>query len=94
MDPLPMRNIGRGGVLVESPAPMKVDSFHRIHLLLPDHESVAEGRVRHVTSIHDTAGGSRYLVGFEFVTLEQSAIEQIDLLVASGGLPPGRTEVI
>jgi hypothetical protein len=94
MEPLPMRNIGPGGVLVESPAPLELESTHSIQLLLPGHESMADVRVRHVTSIHDMAKGSRYLIGLEFLALEDSAVMEIDQLVARGGVPPSGSEVV
>jgi hypothetical protein len=94
MEPLPVRNVGRGGLLVESPAPLEIDSVHRVQLVLSGRESIAEARVRHVTGIHDVVGGSRYLVGFQFVTVEESALAEIDRLIVKGGVPPAGTEVV
>lgn len=78
---MPLRNVGRGGILVETPHPLKEESFHGIHLVLPGHESLVEGQVRHVTAISN-AKGRRYLIGFKFVTVEPATLEFIERLVA------------
>ena len=85
MDPLTVRNIGRGGLLVEALRPLTVDSVHQMHLILQGDESVVQGTVRHVTGIRDALPRVRYLIGFEFVDVSPATLEWIDQLVAAGG---------
>jgi hypothetical protein len=79
---LPLRNVGRGGALVESRVPLSAQSVHGVRLLLGEEPSDVKVRVRHVTPV-TTPAGDRYLVGLEFVDLGLPALEQIDRLVAS-----------
>jgi hypothetical protein len=85
MDPLTIRNIGRGGLLVESMRPLKVDSTHQMHLVLHEDESIVQGTVRHVTGIRDALPRLRYLIGFEFVDVSPGTLEWIDQVVSAGG---------
>jgi hypothetical protein len=87
MDPLTIRNIGRGGILVESLRPLRVDSIHQMHLVLYADESIVQGKVRHVTGIRDALPRLRYLIGFEFIDVPAATLERIDELVAVGGRP-------
>ena len=87
MDPLTIRNIGRGGLLVESMRPLRVDSIHQMHLVLQADESVVQGKVRHVTGIRDALPRLRYLIGFEFIDVPAPTLDWIDELVAAGGRP-------
>ena len=90
LDPLPLRNIGRGGLLVESLRPLRLETLHRLHLVLPGYEAIVEGRVRHVTTMYDDRAQVRYLVGFQFVDVESATQDRIDQLVLPGdGYPPG-----
>ena len=87
LEPVPIRNIGRGGMLVEAPQPLKPDQVLRIHILLPAHESIVEGQVRHVTTLGGATAGNRYLIGFKFVAIETNTSEYIDRLVAASDHP-------
>jgi hypothetical protein len=87
MDPLTIRNVGRGGILVESLRPLRVDSIHHMHLVLHADESIVQARVRHVTGIRDALPRLRYLIGFEFIDVPGTTLEWIDELVAAGGRP-------
>src|SRR2546423_1538844 len=85
MDPLTIRNIGRGGLLVESIGPLRVDSIHHMHVVLQADESIVQARVRHVTGIRDALPRLRYLIGFEFVDVPAPTLDWIDQLVTAGG---------
>src|SRR6188508_2196513 len=91
-DPLTIRNIGRGGLLVESMRPLRVDSMHQMHLVLHADESIVQGKVRHVTGIRDALPRLRYLIGFEFVDVPAPTLDWIDQLVAAGGASASRME--
>ena len=92
LDAMPIRNIGRGGILVEAPKPLKLETVVRIHVVLPAHEGIVEGQVRHVTAVRDVTSGDQYLIGFKFVTIESDTSEYIDRLVAAGDHPRGATQ--
>lgn len=79
---LPLRNVGRGGALVESKIPLSGDTVHGVRLQLGEHANEVQVRVRHVTPIREP-GGERYLIGLEFVNLGVGTLEQIDRIVAA-----------
>ena len=78
---LPLRDIGRGGVLVESRLPLAPDSVHAMLLRFgaePDHD--VRVRVRHV---RPADAGEGYLVGLEFLDLTAPAVAEIDRFVGA-----------
>ena len=85
VEPLPLRNVGRGGALVESRLPLAADTVHGVRLAYNARTSTLQARVRHVTPIISPLGAERYLIGLEFLHPEESALEQIDTLVAASG---------
>jgi hypothetical protein len=85
VEPLPLRNVGRGGALVESRLPLAADTVHGIRLAYNARTSTLQAKVRHVTPIVGPSGAERYLIGLEFVEPEETALEQIDTLVAASG---------
>ena len=88
VEPLPLRNVGRGGALVESRLPLAADAVHGVRLAYNARTSTLQAKVRHVTPIVSPSGTERYLIGLEFMNPEETALEQIDTLVAaSGGRP-------
>lgn len=82
-DAVPIRNIGKGGMLIEASLPPRMASNDRVHLELAEHASVAQGRVAHVTSIRDVLAGDRYLIGYAFVDVEPATSAHIDRLTGS-----------
>ncbi len=79
---LPLRNLGRGGALVESRQPLGTDSIHGVRLVFGEQADDLEVRVRHVTPVH-AADGERYLIGLEFVNPGAGTLDRIDSLVAA-----------
>ncbi len=74
-----LRDVGRGGVLVESRLPLAQDSVHAMALRFgaePVHD--VKVRVRHVRPVD---AGDGYLVGLEFVEVAARAVEEIDRYV-------------
>src|SRR5512132_2338566 len=63
---LPLRNVGRGGALIEARVPLSADAVHNVRLMLGDQANDVQARVRHVTPVREGAG-ERYLIGLEFV---------------------------
>jgi c-di-GMP-binding flagellar brake protein YcgR len=62
-----LHDISPGGVLVEVPFLLPVDSQHAMQVTTDEHVSTLEGRVRHVRPAFEMG---RYLVGLEFTTPE------------------------
>jgi hypothetical protein len=78
---LSLRDIGRGGALVESRLPLAPDSVHAMGMRFgTDPVHAVKVRVRHVRSSHAGAG---YLVGLEFLELAAPAVEEIDRYVGA-----------
>jgi hypothetical protein len=91
VEPLPLRNVARGGALVESRLPLASETVHNVRLAYEAHTTTIAARVCHVTPIVSPDGTERYLVGLQFLEPDSAAIEQIDNLVtASGGHPAPR----
>jgi hypothetical protein len=89
VETLPLRNLARGGALVESRMPLSQETVRAVRLAFGDQTNDIQVRVRHVTT--ESAGdGERYLVGLEFIEPSAAALEQIDRIVAArlGGPTP------
>jgi hypothetical protein len=82
VEQLPLRNLARGGALVESRLPVNPEAVRSIRIALGEQMSDIQVRVRHVTS-EKAEGGERFLVGLEFVEPSAAALAQIDRIVAA-----------
>ena len=80
---LTLCNIGRGGVQVESPVPLPLNSAHTITLPFLRGAASVTARVRHATPIDGSGGARGYRIGLEFIAPSPAVVEQIDLLVAT-----------
>lgn len=74
-----IRNIGMGGALVESAAPLPVEARVSFTLTCGALENQLDARVLHVTSLISTG----YLIGLEFVTCDATLLERIDGLLST-----------
>ena len=79
---LSLRNLGRGGALVESRRPLTSDTIHGVRLLLGEEPRDVQVRVCHVTPVR-VPGGEHYLIGLEFVEPGSQALEQIDRVLTA-----------
>ena len=79
---LPLRNLARGGALVEAKQPIGSDAVRSVRLVFGTHVSDVQVKVRHVTP-EPNGEGQRYLIGLEFIEPSASALEQIDRIVAA-----------
>lgn len=80
VEPLELRDISRGGVLLESRLPLTPDSVHRLRVAFNDFIADVQARVRHVRTVTKPAG-DHYLIGLEFLHVQQAALDRIDELV-------------
>lgn len=77
---LPLRNLARGGALIETQVPVNPEGFRALRFGFNGTTQEVAVRVRHVTT-RKTADGERYLVGLEFVDASAAALNQIDRII-------------
>jgi c-di-GMP-binding flagellar brake protein YcgR len=82
VEDFPLRNLARGGALVESPMPLSPEMVRAVRLAFDGTTHDIQVKVRHVTS-EKMSDGERYFVGLEFVDPSAAALEQIDRIVAA-----------
>jgi hypothetical protein len=75
---MPLRNIGRGGALVESAVSLPALAVHHVAVNCEGEQTSASVRVRHVQSTIGVDGRDRYLIGFEFLSMPAPLLAQID----------------
>jgi PilZ domain len=80
IDYLPLKNLARGGALVEAQTPVGAESFRALRFGFNGTTQEVAVRVRHVTT-QKTPEGDRYLVGLEFVEPSAAALDQIDRII-------------
>jgi hypothetical protein len=81
---LPLRNLGRGGALIESRIPLPVSSVQRLIVELDGEEWTTDVRVRHATPA-GAGGDSHYLIGIEFLSAAPTLLERINRFLIEGG---------
>lgn len=77
-----LRNIGRGGVQIESPCSLPQNSAHLLVLPFLRNATVT-ARVRYSTPAEEPSGLRVFHVGLEFVAPSPEVVDEIDKLVAS-----------
>jgi hypothetical protein len=82
--PLTVRNLGRGGALLESAVPLVPESVHAVVAVADGQPVPLQMRVRHSTPSDSTAG-RRYLLGVEFLNVSPALDEFILRHVGVGG---------
>jgi hypothetical protein len=83
---VPLRNIGRGGALIETPWPLPADSVHRVWLESDLLSTACEVRVRHVR--HGRDRPQTYLIGLEFLHVDPPMLDEIDRFIALDAASP------
>jgi hypothetical protein len=77
-EPLRLCNLGREGALVESVAPLPVGSTQAIRLIRGTNTAEIRATVRHLSPVYLAGGGRRYLVGLQFMNLDEPATVWIE----------------
>ena len=81
---LPLKNVSRGGALIQSHVALLPQSVHRIALHADGQELSVPIRVSHVDP-HTSADGARtYLIGVEFISAQPALLQLVDRLLVSG----------
>ena len=77
--PMAIKEISRGGALIETSFPLQVDSLHDLRLMLGDTSIVVKGRIVH-SHICDVehGGGVQYRIGVEFIEPSEHVIAAVD----------------
>jgi hypothetical protein len=73
-----VRDVGRGGVQVESHLQLTPGSLHKATFSCDGIETPAQVQVRHVKPMLSSTGEQRYLIGVEFVSPTPALLEIID----------------
>jgi hypothetical protein len=81
-EPLDLVNLSRGGALLEGRVPLAPDSVQRLRVRFEDQTLDVQARVRHVATLSPATDGERYLIGLEFLGLQEQVFEHIDRLLA------------
>lgn len=82
LEPLDLVNLSRGGALLEGRVPLAPDSVQRLRVRFGDQTLDVQARVRHVATLSPATDGERYLIGLEFLGLQEQVLEHIDRLLA------------
>ena len=83
-----LRDISRGGALVESPWPLQLDTVHAVRLESHSQFSQVDACVRHVRPA--VPGPNHYLIGLEFVSPDAPASQHLALIVGDRSGNPDR----
>ena len=75
--PMAIKEISRGGALIETSFPLQVDSLHDLRLVLGDTSIVVKGRIVHSHICDVDHGGVLYRMGIEFVEPSEHVVEAV-----------------
>jgi hypothetical protein len=84
-EPLTLRNLAPEGALVESIAPIPVGSVQPIRLIQGAETTEVKAAVRHLSPVFDSDGRRKYLVGLEFLGIDEYASTWIGHLLDAHG---------
>jgi hypothetical protein len=82
---LSLRDVGRGGVLVESPVPLTAGALHTALFSCGGEQTSVRVCVRHVRAVADSDGGQRFLAGLEFTSVTPSLLGLIERWMQQDG---------
>jgi hypothetical protein len=77
--PVRLRDLGRGGALIEAPWSLVPNTVHNVRIDSDQHLLAIDARVSHVRRSY---AGNSYLIGLEFLHVDDAASTQIERLVA------------
>jgi hypothetical protein len=79
---MPLRNVGRGGVLMESHVPLTPNSVHRLNFAWNGEELPTQVCVRHVRPALTAEGEQCFLIGLEFMSVQPILTDRISQWLA------------
>ena len=83
IQPISIKELSRGGALIESAVPLHVDSVHQFRLSLGDTAVVVRGRIAHCRISDVDEEHVTYAAGVDFVALSDAAAEAIATFLES-----------
>jgi len=92
LEPLRVCNLAPEGALIESVAPLPVGSVQPIRLIQGTQTTELRAAVRHLSPVHLAGGGRRYLVGLEFLNVDERTAVWIGNLMDEHGERPVQDE--
>jgi len=81
LEPLRVCNMTPEGALIESFAPLPVGSVQQIRLIQGTQTTDIRAAVRHLAPAYLAGESRRYLVGLEFLNVDENAATRIGLLM-------------
>ncbi len=85
---MPVRDIGRGGALVQSSIPLPPQSVHHVAVSCNGGHSPASVKVQHVRPMVGEDGRSYFLIGVEFLSVPEELTVQIERWMAGEDCAP------
>jgi hypothetical protein len=82
---MPLRNVGPGGVLIESHVALPAESIHLLTFRYDGQDASAQVRVRHVKPTFSIEGERTFLIGVEFLSVHPALAGQIERWTSVGG---------
>jgi hypothetical protein len=92
LEQLRVCNLAAEGALIESIAPLPVGSVQPIRLVQGTQTTEVRAAVRHVSPVYLAGGGRRYLVGLEFLKIDEQTATSIGALMEEHREQPNRDE--
>jgi len=92
LEPLRVCNMAPEGALIESIAPLPVGSVQQIRLIQGTRTTDIRATVRHLSPVYLAGGGRRYLVGLEFLNVDEKAAMRIGYLMEEHREQPTQDE--
>jgi hypothetical protein len=92
MESLRLHNVSREGVLVESATPLPIGSIHAIQVEHRSGTAQCYAAVRRLSPGDEAVNGQTYLIGLEFVDLDDRATALVERLLTQWPDPLGPLE--
>ena len=81
LEPMRVRDLAPGGVLVESPTPLAVGSVHELELIDGTITARVRATVRHLSALRPQGARRRFLMGLEFLDLDAQSSAGIERII-------------
>jgi hypothetical protein len=87
LEPLRVRNVALTGILIESVTPLPVGSTHAIRLAYLTNTVQCYAAVRHLSPEDEAGNEQQYLIGLEFIDLDEHATAIITQILGAQSHP-------
>ena len=83
LTPVRVRNLTPGGMLVESPIPLDVESVHEFELIEGASTARVRAAVRHLSSLYHPGAARCFLMRLEFLNLGTRSSAEIERMIGA-----------